>query len=97
MLIFVASLALSLGGCSFLKKVGNKIKGGKKQNTEKTMKSEPAPAATKEEAPAAAPAKKKRKRIFCSSKKTYKKGTPCWHWKRGARKGKPAKKADAKK
>jgi hypothetical protein len=103
MMMFVASIALSLGGCSWMKKVGNKIKGGNKAKTEQT-KDAPAKSEMKAETKTAAkPAAKKKgkgKRIYCSKKKTYEKGTPCWHWKRGARIGKPGyggkKKPDAK-
>ena len=83
-LIMAMSFALAMGGCSYFKK-GNKSSAAPAK-TEKM--------ADKKAAPAKSAGKKaaKGKRIYCSSKKTYAKGTACWHWKRGARIGKSAAK-----
>ena len=92
-LAFVLSIALGLSGCGFMKKVGAKFKG-KKENTEQTSKAESKDEGKMEKKMEKKGHKKmasgkKHKRIHCSMKKTYEKNHPCWHWKRGARIGKP--------
>lgn len=84
-LLIAISFGLVLSGCGMMKKMRGKKKDPKPVTTQ-PVKTESAPEKM-EEAP-----KSNSKRIFCSSKKSYKEGTACWHWKRGARKGKSAEK-----
>ncbi len=84
-LLIAISFGLVLSGCGMMKKMRGKKKESKPVTTQ-PAKTESAPEKM-EEAP-----KSNSKRIFCSSKKTYKEGTACWHWKRGARKGQSAAK-----
>lgn len=88
-LMFTISLVLSLGGCSWVKKVGNKIKGDGSAQTEQTADSANDENGSEKPAAKTASTASTASRVRCSTKKTYEKDTPCWHWKRGARIGKP--------
>ncbi len=94
-LIVALTFALSLGGCSWFKKKPTHSPADNGQMDHKSMQKN---MHGKKKAKAVHHMKKgtskghrKGKRILCNSKKTYDKGTPCWHWKRGARMGKAAK------
>jgi len=82
------SLVLALGGCSWTKKMAKKLKGSDKTKTEQTMKSD-SKKSDEKSANKSAESGNKGKRVRCSTKKTYDEGTACWHWKKGARIGKP--------
>jgi len=92
-LIVALTFALSLGGCSWFKKKSHSPSDDG-QMDHKTMQKD---MHGKKKSKATHHKKKtskgvhKGKRILCNSKKTYDKGTPCWHWKRGARIGKAGK------
>lgn len=88
-LIIAMTFALSLGGCSWFKKKSDPAPAHSEQMDKKPMhkKGHGKKAMHKKTSKGV----KKGKKILCNSKKTYDKGTPCWHWKRGARIGKPSK------
>lgn len=90
-LIIAMSFALSMGGCSWFKKKSGSSAPAKTEtmHSKKGMKKHKKPMHTKKTSTGT----RKGKRILCNSKKTYAKGSPCWHWKRGARIGKPSPKA----
>ncbi|VAW80806.1 hypothetical protein MNBD_GAMMA12-2396 [hydrothermal vent metagenome] len=90
-LIIAMTFALSMGGCSmFKKKSAEPAKA--EQMDDKPMHKKHHPKKAMHHKKKTSKGVRKGKRILCNTKKTYTKGTACWHWKRGARIGKPAKK-----
>jgi len=88
-LSLIVTLALSLGGCSWVKKVGSKIKGSDSPKSEKMMKAEDGAKKGDKMSSKKSSSTGSKKGVRCSTKKTYEKNSACWHWKRGARIGKP--------
>jgi len=88
-LIVAMTFALSMGGCSWFKKKSDPAPAKAEQMDKKPMKKHSKKMTHKKKTSKGV---KKGKRILCSTKKTYAKGTPCWHWKRGARIGKASAK-----